>query len=201
METIKNKNPLEGLDELITQGSYLLDGQDAVETHDDYTSWVSDVTQWLKKRFPDSGLSGDWAAQGHSGLVTGNRYTDSTVQWTLFKNTVQRRLHWLGKLPLERKVKNFLSSAPSLPSATPQEKGNLIQIIEGNTIFRPDRSKVFIVHGRDDLAKIETARFIEKLGLTAIILHEQASSGKTIIEIYKCRFRHHFIYTLRYRWP
>ena len=45
-----------------------------------------------------------------------------------------------------------------------------------------DKSKVFIVHGRDDLAKTEAARFIEKLGLKAIILHEQASSGKTIIE-------------------
>lgn len=45
-----------------------------------------------------------------------------------------------------------------------------------------DKTSVFIVHGHDDLAKIEVARFIEKLGLKAIILHEQASSGKTIIE-------------------
>ncbi|WP_026673998.1 TIR domain-containing protein [Alkalihalobacterium bogoriense] len=45
-----------------------------------------------------------------------------------------------------------------------------------------DRTKVFIVHGHDDLAKISVARFIEKLGLEPIILHEQASSGKTIIE-------------------
>lgn len=45
-----------------------------------------------------------------------------------------------------------------------------------------DNSKVFIVHGRDDLAKVDVARFVEKLGLEAIILHEQASSGKTIIE-------------------
>jgi predicted nucleotide-binding protein len=45
-----------------------------------------------------------------------------------------------------------------------------------------DLSKVFIVHGRDDLAKIDAARFIEKLGFEAIILHEQASSGQTIIE-------------------
>ncbi|WP_180699648.1 TIR domain-containing protein [Pseudomonas crudilactis] len=45
-----------------------------------------------------------------------------------------------------------------------------------------DKSKVFIVHGRDNLSKIEAARFIEKLGLTAVILHEQPNSGKTIIE-------------------
>lgn len=45
-----------------------------------------------------------------------------------------------------------------------------------------DCSKVFIVHGHDDGAKNEVARFIEKLGLEAIIIHEQTSSGDTIIE-------------------
>ena len=45
-----------------------------------------------------------------------------------------------------------------------------------------DKSKVFIVHGHDDAAKEAVARFVEKIGLEAIILHEQASSGNTIIE-------------------
>lgn len=44
------------------------------------------------------------------------------------------------------------------------------------------KTKVFIVHGHDDAAKQEVARFIERFGLKAIILHEQASSSKTIIE-------------------
>lgn len=43
-------------------------------------------------------------------------------------------------------------------------------------------SKVFIVHGHDDGAKNEVARFIEKLGFEAKILHEQVDSGATIIE-------------------
>ena len=42
--------------------------------------------------------------------------------------------------------------------------------------------KVFIVHGRDQLAEITVARFIEQIGLNPIILHEQVSSSKTIIE-------------------
>ncbi len=45
-----------------------------------------------------------------------------------------------------------------------------------------ETSKVFIVHGHDNEAKTEVARYIENLGLEAIILHEQASGGKTIIE-------------------
>ncbi|MFD7525042.1 TIR domain-containing protein [Paenibacillus chitinolyticus] len=59
------------------------------------------------------------------------------------------------------------------------ENNNVVKV-EGMKIM--DKSKVFIVHGHDNEAKQETARFIEKLGLQAIILHEQASKGKTIIE-------------------
>ncbi|QTP59200.1 nucleotide-binding protein [Billgrantia antri] len=44
------------------------------------------------------------------------------------------------------------------------------------------KNKVFIVHGHDGNAKERTARFIEKLGFEAIILHEQASRSMTIIE-------------------
>lgn len=45
-----------------------------------------------------------------------------------------------------------------------------------------DKRKVFIVHGHDVEAKLEVARFIEKLNLEPIILHEQANDGLTIIE-------------------
>ncbi|MPY71295.1 MAG: nucleotide-binding protein [Alphaproteobacteria bacterium] len=45
-----------------------------------------------------------------------------------------------------------------------------------------DNKKVFIVHGHDEAARHELARFIEKASLQPIILHEQASGGRTIIE-------------------
>ena len=45
-----------------------------------------------------------------------------------------------------------------------------------------DKSKVFIVHGHDNEAKLEIARFIQQMGFEPIILHEQASKGMTIIE-------------------
>lgn len=43
-------------------------------------------------------------------------------------------------------------------------------------------SKVFIVHGHDEAAKLKVARFVEQLGLEAVILHERLDSGQTIIE-------------------
>lgn len=56
----------------------------------------------------------------------------------------------------------------------------------GETAVRPKHfdpsSPVFVIHGRDDAAKTEVARLIERAGLTAVILHEQANAGRTIIE-------------------
>jgi hypothetical protein len=45
-----------------------------------------------------------------------------------------------------------------------------------------DSNKVFIVHGHDGEAREAVARFLERLGFDAVILHEQASRGRTIIE-------------------
>lgn len=41
--------------------------------------------------------------------------------------------------------------------------------------------RVFIVHGHDDASREAVARFLEKLGFEAVILHEQANRGRTII--------------------
>lgn len=45
-----------------------------------------------------------------------------------------------------------------------------------------NNKNVFVVHGHNEEMKQTVARTIEKLGLKAIILHEQPSKGKTIIE-------------------
>ena len=42
--------------------------------------------------------------------------------------------------------------------------------------------KVFVVHGHDEGAREMVARFLERLGLVAVILHEQANQGRTVIE-------------------
>ena len=49
-------------------------------------------------------------------------------------------------------------------------------------VFPSNTKKVFVVHGHDAEARESVARYIEKLGLEAIILHEQANQGRTIIE-------------------
>lgn len=53
---------------------------------------------------------------------------------------------------------------------------------ESRTSFVGTSRKVFVVHGHDNEAKESTARFLEKLKLEPVILHEQASGGRTVIE-------------------
>ena len=89
-----------------------------------------------------------------TGIVTSARYT---------KNIVGRILEECKSL---------------LQEATPKSK----TLPPNHPKALMDKSKVFIVHGHDDAAKEAAARFVEKIGLEAIILHEQASSGQTIIE-------------------
>lgn len=72
---------------------------------------------------------------------------------------------------------------PMLAPTPPTVAGSLWPIqrpLEQN--IERNKRNVFIVHGRDNEVKQEVSRFVEGLQLKAIVLHEQASSGMTIIE-------------------
>jgi predicted nucleotide-binding protein len=66
---------------------------------------------------------------------------------------------------------------------------------EGHT--KGNGNKIFIVHGHDQAALQEVARFVEKLGLEAVVLHEKANEGQTIIEKFEKHAREaHFAVVL-----
>ena len=69
-------------------------------------------------------------------------------------------------IPFVRDYKNYV-----------QSKGSTETVLK-----QPFSRKVFIVHGHDDGARETVARFLERIGLEAVILHEQANQGRTIIE-------------------
>ena len=46
----------------------------------------------------------------------------------------------------------------------------------------PKSNSVFLVHGHDEGLKQAVARYLEKIGVEPVILHEQINSGMTIIE-------------------
>ncbi len=52
--------------------------------------------------------------------------------------------------------------------------------------YEPETSgTVFVVHGHDEESKVSVVRFIKKLGLKAVILHEQTNAGQNIIETFE----------------
>lgn len=69
-----------------------------------------------------------------------------------------------------------------------KEKENEQEQVSQTQMTKEDytNSKVFLVHGHDSALKLEVARILEKLGIEAVILGEQANQGRTIIEKIEC---------------
>ena len=85
----------------------------------------------------------------------------------------------------EESVKTIWQLTNQLNSMTAEQLKKEVENVKPKSkpeTISSDKSRVFIVHGHDDALKNEVARFVEKFGLKTIILHEQASSGNTIIE-------------------
>ena len=77
---------------------------------------------------------------------------------------MRKRLAWLGtKVGEQQKKRGKLASTPP----------NVVAV---------SSNEIFIVHGHNSETKTNVARFIEKLKLKPIILHEQPNQGRTIIE-------------------
>jgi len=149
----------DGLDNLVDRGRALLGGNsDEVGAHRDFNNWVDDVAKWLNSIAPDKGLVAKWSSLPTSHLVIGHHYDDRLITWQNFRNAIRTRLQWLGEISSIQSVEEQSSKI--------QEHG----------------SDIFIVHGHDEAAKQVVARFIEKLGLKPIILHEQPNEGRTVIE-------------------
>lgn len=79
-------------------------------------------------------------------------------------------------------LEGLLARADSETSDVPADPGSSSPAVSSPPPLRTDSRKVFVVHGHDNEAKESAARFLGKLGLEPIILHEQPSSGRTVIE-------------------
>lgn len=64
----------------------------------------------------------------------------------------------------------------------PAERDELPENVPASDDSGFNKTQVFIVHGHDDHAKSDAKEYVESRGLEPIILHLQASGGRTIIE-------------------
>lgn len=162
------------LDTRITMGNEIyarhVTSQEAFKKNrEDFSNWNDYNSEYLKhafnkeyneykKRYDDAG--------SFPFRIIGAE-TSPAEELKEFKDKVNYKLDNLKKL---RAKTDLLKSAIQEKYAISEKVPSL------------DKSQVFIVHGHDETAKTKTARFIEKLGLNPIILHEQASGSKTVIE-------------------
>lgn len=133
---------------------------------DRFSAWRRKFTQFLNDNLPGE-VSTLNSKLHHIAYVVSRGETDVQRFWREDGETMDS---YIDSLIID--VENNEYKAPE---STNTDKTN-----DGNKIV--EKTSVFIVHGHDGEAKERTARFIEKLGLKPIILHEQTSRGRTIIE-------------------
>ena len=82
----------------------------------------------------------------------------------------------------QRMPEGLIMSQTRSPQRMPE--GLIVSQLPGILVNlnKEDRSKVFVVHGHDEGASQGVARFLEKIGLDAILLREQPNRGFTVIE-------------------
>ncbi len=132
---------------------------DSIENQVNIGRWADRVTQFLKQS-----LGGEAAASFQS-LTCENPW-----------NELALRAGHLEGLAAKHENTAILQGSYPMP-------GYAVPAINSTS------QKVFVVHGHDTEAKESVARFLEKLGLEPIILHEQPNQGRTVIEKFEVSSR------------
>ena len=172
-ERPKLTKPLADADNSITKqirgGEALLESATRARSVEEFseaeTQWSEYTSELLKHLFTTDAIADEFAG----GIGFGSWDRDPRVYLKNIADGVRRRLTSLRSIHSRLE---FFEDAPSAVGQTIRDS-------------RPpggSSREVFVVHGRDEATKQTVARFLEKLKLTPVILHEQPSMGKTILE-------------------
>lgn len=160
----------ERIKQQIQKGNELLSGIELISSEStyaglqrDYYNWTEFNSELLRRLFTT-----DSYAREYEGIVVG-----------LIQDTLREKVDDLRE-DVEsgiRRLKSILDRLELIPETSDARVGKSA----ASTSVTTD-TNVFIVHGSDEGAKDALARFIDKLELRPIILSEQPSAGRTIIE-------------------
>ena len=173
MSEIKEK-ALTKLEKLINDGENILKTKEYYD-HNAGDSGVCFISFTASGYSVDSKLFNQWKqdinlflSSNKSFTISYNEFLKKMTHYTSFECT-----EW------------YISILKSLKENISDDTIKLDFNIEEKVIIKNKKqnsNKIFIVHGRDDVAKLSVESFITTLGLEPIILHKQANEGKTIIE-------------------
>ena len=159
----------------ITKGTELRDRQprtqsDIEKLKQEHGKWGDYNALLLRTMFSTPEIEEEYLGSGYSGNLHisldgygrgGNDLEQLHNQIVGELACLESIIERLGLLPLAAGV---VAAAPGAPQRA------------------KDFGRAFVVHGHDEGARESVARFLEKLGVTPVILHEQANRGKTLIE-------------------
>lgn len=114
-------------------------------------------------------------------------YGKNSLEHNKFKNTSFSLMVWTSSTTRLDAVKACIedlkvTKAVFLTYLEEMEEETDTVVVQKDSAVIPTYDKLFIVHGHDGELKQAVARIIEKQGIEAIILSEQANKGRTIIE-------------------
>jgi predicted nucleotide-binding protein len=165
--SVDPKTGIQLLERQIKRAEQLLANRPIVTS--DHTAWKNTTREYLIRTFGSK--SENVSAVIHASSSEGLRMGMSDAEFERYMASL-----------LENQVKILKSCIEQLETEiklSKREEKIEKPVMEGKEL---PLNKVFIVHGRNEGIKEAVARFIEKLDLEAIILHEKPSKGRTIIE-------------------
>jgi hypothetical protein len=127
---------------------------------DDYASWIRQLLAFLNV-VADKGMVS--AVESLGGL-------NPVAKWREYRDRQVGHVEGLA-ITLRSLAKTTAAESTASSSSTPASVAL--------------SNKVFIVHGHDVSAKESTARFLEKLDLVPVVLHEQANPGRVDVYTYR----------------
>ena len=154
----------EKLNEYIEKGNFLLNLPAALDIESECESWKKTVYYFLQSNFKEKMVVDFEKAKNDYSLSKKDREEkDYDIFDAYFEAEVKKKLAVLKGL---KENFEYFQKDNSLEKKVAKIKSN----------------KIFIVHGRDNEAKLSVESFLKKLDLNPIILHEQPNKGRTIIE-------------------
>ena len=143
---------------------------------DELKLWREYTEELLKRIFDQPSVAKDfsWATRSRRGglVIGGEDPWDATDDFfTPLRDGIQALQSLSERLELIPEAPGIASTAGKSASQRPVVAGN----------------RVFVVHGHDHGLRAEACSVLRKLGLEPIVLEEQASGGKTVIE----KFEYH----------
>ena len=136
----------------------------------DYQKWDAFNKELLKQLFSTDELAKEYSYLGVPAMVMrepslGEKIADSFKRVDNKIHRIDSIIERIELIPIdETKVSDLVSHRDISAEKQPRTK------------------KVFVVHGRDEIAKTSLEVFLHEIGLEPVVLHRQADEGMTIIE-------------------